>query len=73
MQEERLPHRPMEAVEGPEMPVFLRAEEVAGILRCSRSQVYGWIKRGQIPAVRFGRSVRIPREDFFKWLADIGM
>ena len=53
--------------------VLLRAEEVARVLRCSRSQVYSWIQTGAIPAVRFGKSVRIPAEEFRKWLAQKNM
>lgn len=51
-----------------ELPPFLRVEEVAGILRISRSAAYelanAWLATGGeagLPAVRLGRSLRIPR------------
>lgn len=42
-------------------PVMLRPGEVASLLALSRSEVYRLIERGQIPAVRIGRSLRVPR------------
>lgn len=42
-------------------PIMLRPREVAELLRLSRSEVYRLIERGTIPAVRIGRSVRVPR------------
>lgn len=38
--------------------------EAAEILRLRRDTVYGLIKRGELPAVRFGRTVRIPESAF---------
>ena len=40
---------------------MLRASQVAAMLELSRSEVYRLIDRGDIPAVKFGRSVRVPR------------
>ena len=42
-------------------PIMLRPAEVAALLALSRSEVYRLIERGAIPAVRIGRSVRVPR------------
>ncbi|MDA8065906.1 MAG: helix-turn-helix domain-containing protein [Thermaerobacter sp.] len=44
-----------------EAPEFLRVEEAAAVLRVSRSTVYEAVRRGMIPAVDFGRKLRIPR------------
>lgn len=51
-----------------ELPAFLRVEEVARILRISRSAAYelanAWLAtdgEAGLPAVRLGRSLRIPR------------
>lgn len=46
--------------DGPE-PIMLRPAEVAALLALSRSEVYRLIEQGRIPAVRIGRSVRVPR------------
>ena len=40
------------------MRPLLRAEEVAKLLRVSRWRVYELARRGRLPAVRLGRSVR---------------
>ncbi|MBK7828026.1 MAG: helix-turn-helix domain-containing protein [Nannocystis sp.] len=42
---------------------LLTVDEVASTLRTSRKAVYHRIARGQIPAVRLGRSVFIRRSD----------
>lgn len=42
---------------------LLRVEEVSSILRISKTQGYRLVKAGQLPAVIFGRSVRIRGED----------
>jgi excisionase family DNA binding protein len=59
-----------------DLPAFLRVEEVAGILRISRSAAYelvnAWLATdGEtgLPAVRLGRSLRIPRAAVERLLA----
>ncbi len=54
-------------MDGP-LPAFLRVEEAAQILRISRSAAYeqanAWLAsagRTGLPAVRLGRSLRVPR------------
>ncbi len=42
---------------------LLTVDEVASMLRASRKAIYHRIARGQIPAVRLGRSVFIRRGD----------
>ncbi len=41
---------------------FLTVAEVAQMLRVSRMTVYRWIHAGDMPAVRFGRSFRVPQQ-----------
>ena len=41
--------------------MMLTAEETAALLGLSRSKVYALIGRGELPVVRFGRSVRVHR------------
>lgn len=42
-------------------PLMLTAEETAALLGLSRSKVYEMIAAGELPVVRFGRSVRVNR------------
>ncbi len=37
-------------------------KEFAGEARLSLNAVYEMIRRGDVPAVRFGRAIRLPRE-----------
>ncbi len=39
---------------------FLTVGEVAGLMRVSTMTVYRLVHSGELPAVRFGRSFRIP-------------
>jgi excisionase family DNA binding protein len=47
-------------------PAFLTVEEAAQILRLGRSATYEAIARGELPAVRFGRRLRVPRAVLFR-------
>jgi excisionase family DNA binding protein len=42
--------------------VLLTAVEVASVLRISKAHSYKMIKSGELPSVRFGRSVRVKQE-----------
>lgn len=41
---------------------FMTVTEVADMMRVSRMTVYRMIHAGDLPAVRFGRSYRVPLE-----------
>ncbi len=41
---------------------FLTVAEVAEMVRVSRMTVYRWVHAGELPAVRFGRSFRVPQQ-----------
>ena len=43
-------------------PHFLTVAEVADMCRVSRMTVYRWVHAGDLPAVRFGKSFRVPQE-----------
>lgn len=40
---------------------FLTVAEFATLCRVSRMTVYRWIHAGELPAVRFGNSFRVPQ------------
>jgi excisionase family DNA binding protein len=48
------------ANESPAM-TFLTVQEVADLMRVSSMTVYRMVHSGEIPAIRFGRSFRIPK------------
>ncbi|MGO4383120.1 helix-turn-helix domain-containing protein [Specibacter sp. RAF43] len=48
---------------------FLTVQEVAELMRVSKMTVYRMVHAGELPAVRFGRSYRVPQnavEGFLK-------
>jgi excisionase family DNA binding protein len=45
-----------------DLPLFLTVAEAATLLRKGRSATYAAIERGQIPSVRVGRTLRVPRD-----------
>ena len=40
--------------------LLLDVKEVASLLGCGRTYVYGMIQRGELPVVKLGRLTRIP-------------
>ncbi|MEO6025582.1 MAG: helix-turn-helix domain-containing protein [Candidatus Binatia bacterium] len=44
-----------------ELPDILTVVEVARVLRIGRNAAYEAIQRGQIPSLRFGRRVLVPK------------
>lgn len=46
----------------------LKVPEVVRTLQLGRNKVYEMLEAREIPGRRFGRTWRIPRERFFRWL-----
>jgi len=55
---------------------FLTVAEVAQIMRVSKMTVYRLVHAGELPAVRFGRSYRVPEtavtEALHRPISDVG-
>jgi excisionase family DNA binding protein len=49
-------------------PLLLRAAEVATLLGLGRSTVFALLAAGELPVVRIGRSVRVPRVALERWV-----
>jgi excisionase family DNA binding protein len=47
---------------------FLTVAEVASIMRVSKMTVYRLVHAGDLPAVRVGRSFRVPEDEVHKYL-----
>lgn len=52
---------------------FLSVEQVADQLAVSRMTIYRLVERGELPAHRIGRSIRIRERDFDNYLRDTDM
>ena len=48
--------------------VLLHVEEAAKMLALGRSKVYEMTKTGELPVVRIGTAVRIPKRALFEWI-----
>lgn len=49
-------------------PELLRAVEVATVLGISRSKAYDMIASGELPSIRIGKYVRVPRARLYAWI-----
>lgn len=57
--------------QGPLAPsAFLTVAEVATLMRVSKMTVYRLVHSGELPAVRVGRSFRVPEEAVRQYLRD---
>lgn len=52
-------------------PVVLTVNEVASILKISRSKAYELVNSKGFPTKHIGRRLRIPRDMFFTWLNNL--
>lgn len=53
------------------LPFLLTPDEAAQVLRIPRSTVYDLAARGEIPRVKLGRTVRIPKAALIERLSDL--
>ncbi len=52
----------------PEPVLLLTVPEAAQLLRISRGLCYELIQRGELPALRLGRVIRVPRLGLEQWI-----
>jgi len=55
-----------------EMPDTLTVQETIQVLRLGRNSVYEGIRRGDIPAIRIGRRLVIPKTGIERLLSNAG-
>lgn len=53
-----------------ELPAVLTVEEAAKLLRIGRGAAYEAVRKGEIPSVRVGRSIRVPRRALLELLGE---
>ena len=51
-------------------PLLLKAGDVAKLLGLGRSKVFAMLAVGELPVIRMGRSVRVPRVALEDWIAE---
>lgn len=52
----------------PNQPLLVRPIEAARLLGIGRSKLFEMLARNELPVVRLGRCVRIPRADIVRWV-----
>jgi len=50
-------------------PLLIDSREVARLFGLGRTKVFQMMLRGELPTVRIGRSVRVPRDGLVIWVA----
>lgn len=51
-------------------PVLLRTEEVSRLLQIGRTMTFQLIANGDLPVIRIGRAVRVPRSELERWIRE---
>lgn len=51
-----------------DLPLLLDAAEAAKLLSLSRAKVFDLAHGGEIPSIRIGRAMRIPRDQLVAWV-----
>jgi excisionase family DNA binding protein len=54
------------------LPVLLSASHIEDLTGLSKTMVYDLLAREGCPTVRFGRSIRVWRDEFIRWLEEQG-
>jgi excisionase family DNA binding protein len=49
-------------------PLLLRANEAAIVLGIGRTKVFEMLASGELPAIRIGRCVRVPKDRLERWI-----
>jgi excisionase family DNA binding protein len=52
----------------PQAVELLKPEEAAKVLAIGRTKVYDLLARGELPRVKVGASVRVPRHALMDWI-----
>lgn len=51
-----------------QLPVILTVPEAAKLARVGKAQIYNLSHTKHFPAIKIGRTIRIPRDAFRRWL-----
>jgi excisionase family DNA binding protein len=49
-------------------PLLLRADEAAIVLGIGRTKVFEMLACGELPAIKIGRCVRVPKDRLERWI-----
>jgi len=60
-----------EALDVGALPLVLTVEEAASVLRISRGAAYEAVRTNELPHVRIGRTIRVPRAGLLSLLGEV--
>lgn len=53
-----------------DLPFLMDVQDVANVLNISKPNAYKLLQKEDIPQIRHGNSIRVPKEGFLSWLQD---
>ncbi len=53
-----------------QLPLTLKADQVAAVLGISRANAYTLLRREDFPTLRIGKRMLVPRDRFIQWIAE---
>lgn len=51
-----------------DVPMLLTVKDVESALQLGRTRTYELVRSGELPVIRIGRAVRIPRDALRRWV-----
>lgn len=53
-----------------QLPLTLKADQVAAVLGISRANAYTLLRREDFPTLRIGKLMLVPRDRFIQWIEE---
>ena len=53
-----------------QLPLTLKADQVAAVLGISRANAYTLLRREGFPTLRIGKRMLVPRDRFIRWIEE---
>ena len=53
-----------------QLPLTLKADQVAAVLGISRANAYTLLRREDFPTLRIGKRMLVPRDSFIQWIEE---
>jgi excisionase family DNA binding protein len=53
-----------------QLPLTLKADQVAAVLGISRANAYTLLRREDFPTLRIGKRMLVPRDRFVQWIEE---
>ena len=53
-----------------QLPLTLKADQIAAVLGISRANAYTLLRREDFPTLRIGKRMLVPRDRFIQWIEE---